>query len=285
MSTVGLELRIPGYALEGLAGSGTYSKVYRARRESDGRRVAIKALDQDLVDYSQDLKYASDLQDIASPYIASLLEHGRTPDGTWFLVLEWAGVELYDWIETRGALGVADAYLAAYQATEGVRALQRARFFHLDISPGNLFADETGNISVCDFGMCVRIVGRARKLDGRPRGTPGFTAPEVMKGRAHIASDVFSLGASLHWMLTGKPPLGDDDGKKPRGIVPGLPEPAEWILQKALDPKPEGRFQTLAELSHHLKLALDGTWTRPSSRPTDRGSKRAPKSLWRRWIS
>jgi serine/threonine protein kinase len=110
-----------------------------------------------------------------------------------------------------------------------------------------------------------------------------------MKGRAHIASDVFSLGATFHWMLTGEPPLGDDDGKKPRGIAPGLPEPAEWILKKALDPKPEARFQTLAELSHHLKLALDGTWSRPSSRAgsgsSDRGSKGLPKSFWRRWIA
>lgn len=280
MNSVETELSIPGYTLEGLAGSGTYSKVYRARRASDGRIVAVKALDQGLVDYSQDLRYAADLESVASPYLASLLEHGQSTAGTWYLVLEWAGVELYDWIDARGALGVSDAYLAALQATEGVRALQRARFFHLDISPGNLFADETGNISVCDFGMCVRIVGRARKLDGRPRGTPGFTAPEVMKGRAHIASDVFSLGATLHWLLTGTPPLGLDDGKKRRGISEGLPEAADWILRKALDPSPEARFQTLAELSHHLRLALEGTW----NRPIDRGSKRLPKSFWQRWI-
>ncbi|MCB9882712.1 MAG: serine/threonine protein kinase [Planctomycetes bacterium] len=274
---------IPGYRIDRMIGSGTYSKVYVGTYLGTGRRVAIKILDRQLLDYSQELRYAPRLLEISSSHLASLLDYGELDDGTTYLVLEWGGTEIFRWVEKRGSLPPEDAYLFIRQATEGIRTLHRAGFVHLDISPGNLFIDDSGQVKVSDFGMMVVLTGRSRQLDTKPRGTPGFTAPEVLRGVAHVSSDVFSLAAVLHWMLTGDPPEGDDTSETRREISDDLPVGAAWLIRKAINPDPDSRFQTLAEMSYQLGRLLRGDWTEPAERQfPEREKRREP--FWRRWF-
>ena len=277
------DIEIPGYRIDRLVGSGTYSQVYVGTYLGTGRRVAIKVLDDRLVEYSQELRYAGRLMEISSSHLASLVDYGQLENGSYFLVLEWGGREIFRWVEQRGTMPPEEAYLFIKQATEGIRTLHRAGFVHLDISPGNLFVDDSGQVKVSDFGMMVVLSGRSRTLDTKPRGTPGFTAPEVLKGVAHVSSDVFSLGAVLHWMLTGNPPQGDDTSETLRAISSDLPDAAEWLITKAINPDPDQRFQTLAELSFQLGKMVRGNWNLPERKSTITPPSDSKKtSFWKR---
>ena len=145
---------------------------------------------------------------------------------------------------------------------------------HRDLKPGNVVVDEAGNALILDWGMATR----ASFIPTVPShdiiaGTPDYMAPEQADGRTDTRSDIFSLGAILYEVLTGRSPHGWSDGARPadwlrivreaqfqhpRRLRPQAPRPLEAICMKAVAREPGQRYQTAADLVTDLRCYIAG---------------------------
>ena len=153
---------------------------------------------------------------------------------------------------------------------------------HLDIKPSNINIGDYGEVVVLDWGL-ARILdenGRAKLDDRRPKGTPGYIAPEYLNpasaDQVGIRSDIYSLGALLYTMLTLEAPLAGmsvdeilrhtaaGDVPRPSLAAPGreIPASLEAVCMKAMARKPEGRYDSVTELRDEITAYLAGFSTR-----------------------
>ncbi len=123
-----------------------------------------------------------------------------------------------------------------------------------DIKPANIMIDHLGKIRLIDFGIAKKFVSGEKHT---MIGTEGYSAPEQYKGDVTPLSDVYSLGASLHHIITRRDPRLEPPfsfNERPISVVaPDTPRSLTQIIEKALDMEPEARFQTCAE----MKAALE----------------------------
>jgi len=201
----------------------------------------------------------------------ALLDHeniGRIFDfervnGELCIILEYIdGWSLVEYLDRHRALGyLPDVDLTVFIASRVCRALQyvfeRARIVHRDISPSNVMMTTEGTVKLIDFGIAARSGAREAYLAGKP----AYMAPEmVVERRADERSDIFSLGAVMHEVLTGERLFAGDRsaevlervvvGEIPsaRETNPAVPEEVEAILARALVREPERRFPSAAAM-------------------------------------
>jgi tetratricopeptide (TPR) repeat protein len=144
---------------------------------------------------------------------------------------------------------------------------------HRDLKPGNLMRDTTGRVMVMDFGLARRVAGASSlSMSGMAIGTPAYISPEQARGIPNVdaRADVYSLGATLYALVTGRPPFVspdvaqllacaiESDPLRPSRLVPSIPVDLETIILKTLEKDPSRRYLTAEALAADLTRWLDG---------------------------
>jgi hypothetical protein len=226
-------------------GRGGMGTVYRAIRDVDRQTVAVKILapfmasDQAIVTrFGREAQAASRVR---NPNVIRILGSSEQ-DGTHFTIMEYVeGENLEEVLKREGRMTVGKAAFVAREVALGLAALHAEGILHRDVKPSNILIGRDGAVKVTDFGI-ARDVSDLRRLTapGDLLGTLGFAAPEQLEGfESDARADLYSLGATLHYMLSGtrppatpgspRAPLNPDVPRSLRDLVDGLlkRDPAE----------------------------------------------------------
>ena len=279
--------RLGPYELLSPLGAGGMGEVYRARDTRLGRDVAIKVLPEALANDADRLRrFEQEARSIAAlnhPNILGIHDIGVQDDAP-FLVSEFLeGQTLREKIEA-GPLPVKRAIEYGLGMTQGLAAAHDKGVVHRDLKPENVFITRDGRVKVLDFGLAklVRPEENAEAaatmtspgtLPGVVMGTIGYMSPEQVRGLASDArSDIFSFGAVLYEMLTGKRAFKRDTAAETMTAIlreepPELSETGwngplglQKILSRCLEKSPERRFQSASDLGFAIE-SLSGSGT------------------------
>jgi eukaryotic-like serine/threonine-protein kinase len=229
-------------------GRGGFGVVWEARDRELGRTVALKVLAAVRPGVRDDrlLREAEAAARLTHPNIVTLFDVGRV-DGVPYLVLEFLrGASLAARL-AQGPLALGEALRIAVEVAKGLAHAHENGVVHRDLTPGNVFLCEDGQVKILDFGM-AHAFGR-RRLDG---GTPGYMAPEqVERAPEDERTDVFALGILLYQMLSGRVPYpleGHGRWRRPPELeVEGHPA-LGLLVQRMLAPRPTDRPRDAGEV-------------------------------------
>jgi hypothetical protein len=260
------------YRLLRLLGRGGMGVVYEAEQQTTGRRVAIKFIDAEtspdtLERFRREGRLASTISHPRVVFVLAADEEQGRP----YIVMElMPGRTLDDLVRERGPLPLNEALRHALDLIAGLEQVHRLGLIHRDVKPSNCFLDASGHIKVGDFGLARALAAGARLTrTGTFVGTPLFASPEQVKGQPLDArADVYSVCATLFFLLTGRAPhdCGDgdalgamarvvsDDAPLLRSRRSDLPRSLERTLARGLARDRDRRWPDLAA----LRAALTG---------------------------
>jgi predicted Ser/Thr protein kinase len=247
------------YRVVGLLGRGGMGEVYRADDLELSQSVALKFLPEkvarnagDLARLRQEVRVA---RQIAHPNVCRTYDIAEA-DGQVFVVMEYVdGEDLASVLRRLGRPTPDKALEIARQLCLGLGAAHENGVLHRDLKPANIMIDGRGRVRITDFGLA----GTAEELaeDGGAAGTPGYMAPEQLRGGpASAQSDIFALGLVLYELFTGKratdvtprpDPLRPDSDSTPRtpsSLVAGVDSAVERVILRCLERDPARRPQS-----------------------------------------
>ncbi|MBX3471025.1 MAG: serine/threonine protein kinase, partial [Planctomycetes bacterium] len=260
-------------------GRGAFAVVHRAWDASRQAEVALKVLLRVEPRAAERFRREAEvLGRLRHPNIVAALESGAA-DGQPFIVEELVrGPTLSAVARTRPAPGKA-AQLARGIAAAVAHA-HAAGVVHRDLKPDNVVVDAAGRPRVLDFGIAglLGAEGPALTLPGAPLGTPGYMAPEQVRGSATPASDVYAVGGVLYELLCGRAPFdGASDAlfatleappPRPSDVAPQVPPALDEVVLRCLAKDPGDRFPDADALRDALDAFLEGAIaTEPARRP------------------
>jgi WD40 repeat protein len=268
--------RLADYEILSEIGRGGMGIVFKARHTRLGRVVALKmilgggVIDQDdLARFETEASAASQLQ---HPNIVALFEVGSHAGQPYFSMEYVPGSSLAQLV----ARGPLPPRLAAQYIELTARAVHYAHgrgIIHRDLKPANILVTEAGQPKITDFGLAKRIdVEKGQTRSGAIVGTPSYMAPEQASGNRGLttAADIYSLGAVLYELLTGKPPFRaetpfdtllqviDRDPELPRKLNSVVDRDLETICLKCLEKDPQRRYATAEAVADDLHRYLHG---------------------------
>lgn len=259
------------YEIGELLGAGGMAKVYRGRDLRLGRQVALKFLHpfSDSQARRQFIEEARAASSLDHPNICTIFEIEETPDGEVFIVMAYYEGESLDRILARGPLEPVRALSLAIQTGRGLAAAHHELIVHQDIKPGNLMITPGDTVKILDFGQ-AKILGESPATEpGLVVGTPQYMSPEQLCGEpVDQRTDIWSLGAVLYEMLTGRLPFQGEDlagtiqsilHEKPARVSAlreGMSNRLDRIIETALSKKPEHRYEQIDVLVRELALVL-----------------------------
>jgi len=286
------------YELQGRIGEGGMGEIYKARDSRLDRIIAIKVLRPELVQRN-DLRQRFDREArtvarLNHPHICTLYDIGRHGD-TDYLVLEFLQGETLAAKLEKGPLPAEQALRCAIDMADALEQAHRQGITHRDIKPGNIMLTRDGWLKVLDFGL-AKLAEETRRpvqiqspvLDelltqpGALLGTIAYMSPEqASQGEIDVRSDIFSFGAVLYEMVSGRRPF---QGKVPQETIAAIlreePEPLrkivahvsadlEKIIGRCLRKDPALRFQTMADVKTALEdLEHKMAASRPEEMPS-----------------
>ncbi|MFC1529734.1 protein kinase [Gemmatimonadota bacterium] len=259
------------YRLLGLLGRGGMGTVFEAEETATGRRVALKMLGQQLDSpelrqrFLREGRLAAGVNHPNSLYIFGSEEIEGLP----VITMEIAGSgTLKDKLKKRGPLPVTEAVDAILDVITGLEAAFAGGVLHRDIKPSNCFVSPDGSVKVGDFGLSVSTMARFDTfitVSGQIMGTPAYAPPEQLRGdTADIRADIYSVGATLFTLLTGRAPFEGENvvqivanaiNNAPRPLTElreDVPAELERIVTRCLAKEPEGRYSDYMELRNAL---------------------------------
>lgn len=211
--------RIGDYVIEECIGHGGMGQVYRAHHELMGRVVAIKVMsekkDGDPLAQRRFEREVRWIAKMSHPNIVTAFD-ARIAEGRLCLVTEWIdGNDLSKVVASEGPLTALQAMNYAAQSATGLQYAHEQGCIHRDVKPGNLLLDSDGTVKVLDLGLAKLRSGY--EDEGSPEtltksiqivGTAAFLSPEQASSpdQVDVRSDIYSLGCTLFFLLTGKPP-------------------------------------------------------------------------------
>src|SRR6184192_1482130 len=270
--------RIGNYQILEEIGRGGMGVIYRARQRHSRRVVALKRILSCHADSRETLmRFRREAQAAANldhPNILPIYEVSESEEGLPFFSMKFAGGGSL--LEAVPALR-SEPRRAVALMVKVARAVQYAHdqgILHRDLKPGNILLDGQSEPLVSDFGL-AKWLEPSSDLTRTPSifGTPGYIAPEQVNGSAGKltpAADVYSLGAVLFHLLTGRPPFtgehalkvlqqaGEKPAPKLRTLVPGLDRDLETICAKCLEREPGARYRSAGALAEDLERWLEG---------------------------
>lgn len=258
--------RFGPYQLGKLLGSGGMGEVHEADDLSTGRRVALKILSQKLDSpdarrrFLNEGRLAATINHPNSVYVFGAEEVAGVPVITMELM---PGGTLEDKVRADGPLTITAAVDVAIQIIDGLTAAHAAGILHRDIKPSNCFFDADGSVKIGDYGLSISTKGHERPPIGEEvfMGTPAFAAPEQLRGDdLTVRSDIYSFGATLFFLLTGKLPhqvkdpirllvkVLESPAPDIRELRPGIPKGLAKAVSRCLENRPDSRFAGCKEL-------------------------------------
>jgi serine/threonine-protein kinase len=258
--------RLGPYEIRSTIGAGGMGVVYLAWDARLRRSVALKTLHstfaQDAVARERFLREARAVAAISHPNVTQIYDIGEDEGRPYFAMEYLEGRSVQDLLDELGSVDPELAVSIARQTAAGLKAAAERGIVHRDVKPSNLFLAKDGTLKVTDFGLAKQLVADSKLTsDGQFFGTPNYIAPEQASGgRADARSDIYSLGATMYEMLTGKPPFV---GESPVTVVmqhlrdpvpplrqsnPDVPIPLAGLIHKMLSKSPSARPQDYDEL-------------------------------------
>jgi len=280
------------YKLLSLLGKGGMSSVYLAEHLLMRRRCALKVLPAKRVDDSSYLeRFHREAQAVAAldhPNIVRAYDVDHQNDGDrqiHFLVMEYVeGQCLQDMVGEHGLPSFLDAADCARQAAAGLQHAHEHHMIHRDVKPGNLLVDRNGVVKILDLGLAkffhVDEGNDALTIrhDERVLGTADYLAPEqaIDSHRVDARADIYSLGCTLYFSVTGKPPFTEGtlaqrllahQIKTPPSVESlrgDAPPDLAAIIRRMMEKRPEDRYATASEAGEALYRWIgenaDDTW-------------------------
>ena len=258
-------------------GKGSMGVTYKAIDTVLNRPVALKVITAELLDSPEAkhrfLREAQAAALIHHPNVATIFQFGEEGDACFYAMEFVEGEDLQRYVSRRGPLSAATALQVISQVAEALEAAQARELVHRDIKPANIMAVANRNgkfeIKLIDFGLAK---GGAEDLDAsmvtRTQdfiGSPAFASPEQCETKElDIRSDIYSLGTTLWYLLSGHPPFAGRLGEvmvaqvikpPPFEELANTPEPVISLLARMLKKKPADRFQTPEELEEAIEKA------------------------------
>jgi hypothetical protein len=252
-------------------GAGGMGAVYEAEDLESGRRVALKILSHRLDSpesrerFFREGRLAASINHPNSVYIFGTEEVGGTPVITMELVSVGT---LQDRVRARGTLPVGEAVDCVLQIVEGLEAAQRVGILHRDVKPSNCYVGEDRTVKIGDFGLSISTGVRtepALTATGAFLGTPAFCSPEQLRGEElNARSDMYSVGATLFYLLTGRTPFEaknmvqllatvlEQRAPSPRQFRPEVPKGLAKVVLRCLEKQSGERFKSYADLAQAL---------------------------------
>jgi predicted Ser/Thr protein kinase len=290
----GMPQRLGPYQVLETLGAGGMGVVYRGYDARLNRNVALKTLRPELSldpEYRERfLREARSAAALSHPNVTQIYFIGEEEGQPFFAMEFLEGKSLETLVREQGKLPPGRAVEMIRQAAAGLKAAAARGIVHRDIKPSNLALTSDGTLKVTDFGLAKLAVGDAGlTLAGEVLGSPNYMAPEQASGHpADLRSDIYSLGATLYELVTGKPPFegptpvsvilkhAREPVRNPRQLTPGLPYPLVILIQKMLAKRPEDRPQTYDALLRDLERLGAGAAAEPARAPIGKGRPARP---------
>ena len=278
--TLAAGTRLGSYEILAPLGAGGMGEVYRARDRKLDREVAVKVLPESVAGDADTLarfeREAKAVAALSHPNILAIHDFG-THDGTTYAVMELLEGETLRGKLDSGSISQRQAVDYALQVAKGLSAAHEKGIVHRDLKPENLFVSKDGHVKILDFGLAKKLeaaaaqeqtsapTGSGHTEAGTVMGTMGYMSPEQVRGLpVDHRSDIFSFGAILYEMLSGKkafkkatasdtiaailkeePPELTQSG---RNISPAL----DHIVKHCLEKDRDNRFQTAKDVAFNL---------------------------------
>lgn len=275
------------YEVLELIGKGGMGAVYKVFDKSLAKIVAVKLMQQDLAkDQVAQKRFEQEVEatcQLTHQNLIATYGHGKTPDGTPYLVMEYVpGEALSDLLAREGPLEAARALRLWHQICDALEHAHKNGVIHRDLKPTNVIIsksnDGTETARLLDFGIAKIITATSRETHnltetGTVFGSPQYMSPEHCLGfKMDERSDIYSLGCMVYEMLTGRTPFSDSNAVQV--IVKHINEEAqqfsadrkldrigkklESVTLRCLEKDPERRYQSVAEVIKDLELISQG---------------------------
>ena len=251
--------KIGPYLIERKIGSGGMGNVYLGRHQETGHEVAVKVLPASMareegfvLRFSREIEA---LRKLNNDHIVELFEDGQTDEGSYYYSMEFVdGETLTSMVSRRKRIPWQEVIEITLEIATALKAAHNAGIIHRDLKPSNLMVRKDGHIKLTDFGVAHVFATTRLTRTGGVVGTAEYMSPEQARGkRATKHSDLYSLGAVMYVMLTGRPPftgkLASDilhqhqfsQFDKPTNYVSEIPRLLEEFVCQLLEKKPEKR--------------------------------------------
>ncbi|HVC98970.1 MAG TPA: protein kinase [Pirellulales bacterium] len=291
--------RLGEYVIERLLGAGGMGEVYLAEHKMMGRSVAIKVLPGQRSDAPERLRrFHTEIRAQGRlgthPNLAVAHDAGEH-EGRVYLVLEYVpGNDLQAKVAQSGTLPCDVAHDCVRQAAEALAFAHKHGIVHRDVKPSNLMLTPQGQVKLLDLGLAQLAASESQATDatrtqaGLLMGTPDYIAPEQAQdaSRADARSDLYSLGCTWYYLLTGRPPFAGGSAieklrahalQPPPCVLesrPDVPPVTAAMMEMLMAKRPEDRYLSAEELLEDL-----GHGAKPAGAATHRAvGKRRPLS-------
>jgi serine/threonine protein kinase len=259
------------YVITDKIAQGGMGTVFKALEPALERYVAIKVLRPE---YASNPNYVQYFQEEARavaalrhPNIIPIFFIGQEGNVVFFSMAYIDGQTFDDWIEAKRWFNEEQAKWFLSHAIAALHSAHKANIVHLDIKPANFLVDRANNIMLTDFGLAQKIVKGAEEGGEREAfGTPAYVSPEqITRSTTDQRTDIYSLGATLFHMMTGKTPFGGTSVEDivwghlekpfPADIAREANVPTGWIylMKKMMERNPDDRFANYRDLRTALE--------------------------------
>ncbi len=265
--------KIGKYEIIDLLGKGAMGIVYKALDPDIDREVAIKTIRFDLISDDEEkdelmlrfIREARAAGKLVHPNIITIHDVGREEDMTYIVMQYIDGLSLQNWIASKKKFSAPAIIKLMLQLCDALNFAHQNGIVHRDIKPANILLDNYGKPHICDFGV-AHVEMSTITQTGTTIGTPSYMSPEqVMGKKIDKRSDIFSLGAILYELLSGRRPfegesittviykIVNEEAAPLSQVRKKLPVEFEHIIKKALAKDPDGRYSSCSEFAADLR--------------------------------
>ncbi|SMF49503.1 diguanylate cyclase (GGDEF) domain-containing protein [Pseudobacteriovorax antillogorgiicola] len=269
---------VPGYHSLVRIFESPRSRIFRAIRKKDQKKVVLKILQEEFIERSEILRYKNQFSILShsdlkcAPRVLDLVKYHNSP----MLVFEDTGIDSLQSLLEQSSLKIKEALEIAIAITEALMELHSHSIIHKDINPSNLLYDrKTGEIQVIDFGISTQLSREHMALDAEmvTEGSLPYMSPEQtgrMNRYLDSRTDLYSLGIVIYELLTGAVPFQSEDPLQlihyhiakrpipPKELDNGIPGVLSDIVMKLLSKNVEDRYQSAWGVKADLQKCAEG---------------------------